>query len=136
MAAEAPAAAGREVVVRVRGLHAGYDGRPVLEDVSFDVYRGEVFVILGGSGCGKSTLLKHMIGLIPPIRGTIEIEGRDLTRATGEERYRLVRRFGVLYQSGALFSSMTLAENVALPLEEFTQLPPHAIDLLVRLKLD
>jgi phospholipid/cholesterol/gamma-HCH transport system ATP-binding protein len=123
-------------VIRVRGLRAGYDDRAILEDVSFDVSRGEVFVILGGSGCGKSTLLKHMIGLVDPLGGTVEIDGADLTAARGEERLGILRKFGVLYQSGALFSSLTLAENVALPLEEFTDLPPDAIDLLVHLKLD
>jgi phospholipid/cholesterol/gamma-HCH transport system ATP-binding protein len=122
--------------VRVRGLTAAYDGRTILEDVSFDVRRGEVFVILGGSGCGKSTLLRHMIGLVSPAAGTVEIDGEDLTAATGGARLAILRKFGVLYQSGALFSSMNLAENVALPLEEFTDLPPSAIDLLVRLKLD
>lgn len=123
-------------VIRVRGLSAGYDGRAILENVSFDVRRGEVFVILGGSGCGKSTLMRHMIGLVPPTAGTVEIDGEDLTAAQGEARRRILRRFGVLYQSGALFSSMTLARNVALPLEEFTDLPRDAIDLLVHLKLD
>lgn len=123
-------------VIRVRGLRAGYDGRAILDDVSFDVRRGEVFVILGGSGCGKSTLLRHMIGLTDPLAGTIEIEGADLVAAQGDERLRMQRRFGVLFQSGALFSSLTLAENVALPLEEFTSLPREAIDLVVRLKLD
>lgn len=125
-----------DVVVRVRDLKAGYEGRVILDHVSFDVRRGEVFVILGGSGSGKSTLLKHVIGLLPPIAGTVEIEGDDLTAATGEARRAILRRFGVLYQSGALFSSMTLAENVALPLEEFTELPADAIDHLVHLKLD
>ena len=123
-------------IIRVRGLSAGYDGRAILEDVSFDVHRGEVFVILGGSGCGKSTLLRHMIGLAEPIRGTVEIDGDDFTACTGDARQAILRKFGVLYQSGALFSSMTLAENVALPLEEFTSLPREAIDLVVRLKLD
>ena len=123
-------------ILRVRGLRAAYGDRVILEDVSFDVRRGEVFVILGGSGCGKSTLLKHLIGLIPPAAGTIEIDGDELTTAAGEARLRILRKFGVLYQSGALFSSMTLAENVALPLEEFTDLPPEAVELLVGLKLD
>jgi phospholipid/cholesterol/gamma-HCH transport system ATP-binding protein len=95
-----------------------------------------VFVILGGSGCGKSTLLKHMIGLVQPVAGTIEIDGEELTTAHGDARLGILRKFGVLYQSGALFSSMTLAGNVALPLEEFTDLPREAIDMIVRLKLD
>ena len=124
-----------DAAVRVEGLAAAYDGRTVLERVTFDVRRGEVFVILGGSGCGKSTLLKHLIGLYRPAAGRIEIEGADLTTAAGDTRLAILRRFGVLYQSGALFSSMTLAENVALPLEEFTDLPRKAIDEIVRVKL-
>lgn len=131
----APPPAPGEPVIRVRGLRAAFDGRTILEDVSFDVRRGEVFVILGGSGCGKSTLLRHMIGLLAPASGTIEIDGEDLTASGGAARLAILRKFGVLYQSGALFSSLTLAENVALPLEEFTDLPRPAIDALVRLKL-
>ena len=122
-------------IIRVRNLDAGYDGRPILEDVSFDVHRGEVFVILGGSGCGKSTLLKHMIGLLDPLRGTIEIDGGNLTSASGAARLAILRKFGVLYQSGALFSSMSLVENVSLPLEEFTTLPPDAIHEIAKTKL-
>lgn len=136
MADTAPTATAQENVLEVRGLRAAYDDRVILEGVSFDVRRGEVFVILGGSGCGKSTLLKHLIGLVEPTEGTIRIEGDELTTASGDARLRIQRKFGVLYQSGALFSSMTVAENVALPLEEFTALPRDAIDLLVRLKLD
>lgn len=132
------AAGSRETqpAVRVSGLRAAFDGRTILENVSFDVRRGEVFVILGGSGCGKSTLLKHMIGLMHPAAGTVEIEGRDLTASHGAERMSILSRFGVLYQSGALFSSLTVAQNVALPLEEFTALPPRAIAELVRIKLE
>ena len=133
--ADGVAAGAGDAVVRVRDLVAAYAGRVVLEDVSFDVRRGEVFVILGGSGCGKSTLLKHMIGLHHPASGRVEIEGEDLTASAGEARLAILRRLGVLYQSAALFSSMTLAENVALPLEEFTDLPREAIDALVRVKL-
>ncbi|MCG3133263.1 MAG: putative ribonucleotide transport ATP-binding protein mkl [Planctomycetes bacterium] len=125
-----------EPAVRVTGLRAAFDGRTILENVSFDVRRGEVFVILGGSGCGKSTLLKHMIGLLHPAEGRVEIEGRDLTAARGAGRQSILSRFGVLYQSGALFSSLTVAQNVALPLEEFTSLPKEAIRSLVRIKLE
>jgi phospholipid/cholesterol/gamma-HCH transport system ATP-binding protein len=94
-----------------------------------------VFVILGGSGCGKSTLLRHLIGLRPPASGTIELCGERFDDAVGERRARLQRRFGVLYQSGALFSGMTLAGNVALPLEEFTDLPREAIRRIASRKL-
>lgn len=122
-------------IIEARNLTIGYGGEPVLKDVSFDVRRGEVFVILGGSGCGKSTLLKHLIGLYPPIKGEILIEGRELVAAEGDERRAILKRIGVSYQSGALFGSMTLAENVRLPLEEYTDLPEGALSLLAWMKL-
>ncbi len=122
-------------IISVRHLTAAYGGRVIIDDVSFDVARGEVFVILGGSGSGKSTLLKHMIGLYPPASGEVLIEGRDLIQAFGDERERILRSFGVGYQSGALFGSMTLIENVRLPLEEFTDLPEEAMNVIARLKL-
>jgi len=124
----------REVIIRVEDFTAAYDGQVVLEHVSFEVYAGEVFAILGGSGCGKSTLLKHMIGLYRPAAGRILIDGDDIA-AAGEERLAILRKFGVMYQSGALFGSMTLRENVSLPLEEFTDLPPEAIRLIALMKL-
>jgi phospholipid/cholesterol/gamma-HCH transport system ATP-binding protein len=107
----------------------------VLRAINFEVYRGEVFAILGGSGCGKSTLLKHMIGLYKPASGRVLIDGQDITAADGSARLEILRKFGVMYQSGALFGSMTLLENVALPLEEFTGLPPEAIRLIATMKL-
>jgi phospholipid/cholesterol/gamma-HCH transport system ATP-binding protein len=121
--------------VRVSGLRAVYGDRTVLEDVSFDVRPGEVFAVLGGSGSGKSTLLKHLIGLMQPAAGTVELSGQDLARAAGPDRTRLLRGFGVLFQSGALFSSMTVEENVALALEEATELGPAAVRTVARLKL-
>jgi phospholipid/cholesterol/gamma-HCH transport system ATP-binding protein len=108
----------------------------ILRDLDFEVNAGEVFVILGGSGCGKSTLLKHMISLYPPLAGRVLINGSDLTSADEVERRRIMRGFGVMYQSGALFGSMTLLENVRLPLEEYTDLPEAAIDLIARMKLE
>jgi phospholipid/cholesterol/gamma-HCH transport system ATP-binding protein len=122
-------------IIEVEGLTAGYPGRTILEGVSFAVSAGEVFVILGGSGCGKSTLLKHMIGLLPPAAGRVRLEGKDLTSAAGAEREAILRRLGVMYQQGALFGSMTLLENVRLPLETFTTLPPEARDAVARSKL-
>jgi phospholipid/cholesterol/gamma-HCH transport system ATP-binding protein len=122
-------------IIRVENLTAAYDGTVILDRISFEIYRGEVFGILGGSGSGKSTLLKHMIGLYKPVRGRIAIDGHDIVTAQGEERREILRRFGVLYQSGALFGSMTVIENVCLPLEEFTDLPPEAIRLVALLKL-
>ena len=125
-----------EVIIRVEDLTAGYDDRTILEHVTFDVRRGEVFVILGGSGCGKSTLLKHMIGLYPPVAGHVLIDGADIVAADGDARDAILRRFGVMYQSGALFGSMTLLENVRLPLEAFTELDLRQMDLVSRMKLD
>lgn len=124
-----------EPIIEVRNLTAGYGRRIVLRDLSFEVRRGEVFVILGRSGSGKSTLLKHLIGLYQPVSGEILIDGRDLVKASGDERQGLLRQFGVLYQSGALFGSMTVLQNVRLPLDEFTDLPRVAKDLVALSKL-
>jgi len=123
-------------IIRVEGLTAGYGDFILLQDVSFDVRRGEVFVILGGSGCGKSTLLKHMIGLYPPKTGRVLIDGDDIVSADDATLHRILRKIGVMYQSGALFGSMTLLENVRLPLEEYTDLDNEAIDLIGRMKLE
>ncbi|HMO65549.1 MAG TPA: ATP-binding cassette domain-containing protein [Verrucomicrobiota bacterium] len=122
-------------VIRVEGLEAGYGPLTVLKDVSFEVRRGEVFVVLGGSGCGKTTLLRQMIGLETPRAGRIWFGGDELTAGDPAGRERIRRRFGVMFQSGALFGSMTVAENVMLPLEVFTRLPPDARQLAALLKL-
>ncbi len=122
-------------VIIVEGLTARYGDVTILEDVSFEVRRGERFMILGGSGCGKSTLLKHMIGLLQPHRGRVVIDGVDITRADEETLNRVRSRIGVLFQADALFGSMSLAENVALPLAEYTALPPGLIRDIVRMKL-
>lgn len=123
------------VLIEVQHLYAGYDGVAILDDVNFDVRQGEVFGILGGSGGGKSTILKHMIGLLPPVSGSVKFGGEDIVGADGEELERIRRRFGVMYQSGALFGSMTLLENVRLPIEVYTELPEDAMNLLARMKL-
>jgi len=130
-----PAEPKQERIIQVENFTAAYDHQVVLDRVNFEVYRGEVFAILGGSGCGKSTLLKHMIGLYKPAAGRILIDGQDIAATDGEARLKILRKFGVMYQSGALFGSMTLLENVALPLEEFTDLPPEAIRLIATMKL-
>ena len=122
-------------IVEVRDLTAAYGDDVVLDGVSMQVNAGEVFVIAGGSGCGKSTLLKHMIGLYEPVAGHVLIDGRDIVGAFGAERTRILNRIGVTYQGGALFGSMSLLENVRLPLEEFTELPPEAMDLIALTKL-
>jgi phospholipid/cholesterol/gamma-HCH transport system ATP-binding protein len=107
----------------------------VMKDLTFTVNHGDIFIIMGGSGCGKSTLLRHMIGLIKPAKGRILYGDVDINAAPPEEKERLLRRFGILYQSGALWSSMTLAENVALPLQEFTDLSPADVAEVAALKL-
>jgi phospholipid/cholesterol/gamma-HCH transport system ATP-binding protein len=125
-----------DAIIRVEHLTIGYDERPVLRDLNFQVMPGEVFVIVGGSGSGKSTLLKHMIGLYQPISGRIWLDGIDFVNASGDSRLQALRRIGVTYQSGALFGSMTLAQNVRLPLEEYTDLPDEAMELIAAMKLD
>jgi phospholipid/cholesterol/gamma-HCH transport system ATP-binding protein len=125
----------QQPIIKVEDLTAAYQGEVILERVSFEVYAGEVFAILGGSGSGKSTLLKHMIGLYKPASGKVLIDNEDITHAEGSERLNILREFGVTYQSGALFGSMTLLDNVRLPLEEFTNLPPEAIKRIALMKL-
>lgn len=126
---------GNNTIIRVEEMTARYGDVLVLDALSFEVKRGEIFVILGGSGCGKSTLLKHMIGLYKPSSGDIKIGDASVVHTQGVERDALIRRFGVMYQSGALFGSMTLLENVCLPLEEFTGLGREACELIARMKL-
>ena len=122
-------------LIEVRDLNCGYGARTILKDINFDIQRGEVVAVLGGSGCGKSTLLKHLIGLYPPQSGSILIAGNELVGSMGEARSDILRHFGVMFQSGALFGSMSILDNVALPLESFSQLDAIAIDALARLKL-
>jgi len=121
--------------IEVRNLTMAYGDYVVMRDLSFKIRRGEIFVIMGGSGSGKSTLLRHMIGLIEPATGEVLYDGWSFTRAGADERTAMLRRFGVLYQGGALWSAMTLAENVGLPLGEFTDLTPAAINDIASLKL-
>ena len=121
--------------IDVRHLTMRYGPLVVMRDLNFSVNRGEVFVIMGGSGSGKSTLLKHLIGLKAPAEGVILMDGENFGAAGEEERKHVLRRMGVLYQNGALWSGLTLAENVALPLTEFTKLGAGAIDDVVQFKL-
>ena len=125
----------QDPIIRVENLTAAFKGNLILKELTFEVNRGEVFIILGTSGCGKSTLLKHMIGLYRPRSGHVFIEGRDIAGLEGEERLSILKKIGVMYQRGALFGSMTLLENVRLPLEEFTDLPSPAMDLIASMKL-
>jgi phospholipid/cholesterol/gamma-HCH transport system ATP-binding protein len=124
-----------EALIRVEDLAAGYEGNAILEHITFEVRRGEVFGILGGSGSGKTTIMKHMIGLLPPVGGRVLFGDDDMWAAGEATRERILRNMGVMYQSGALFGSMTLLENVRLPLEVYTDLPDDAIDLVARMKL-
>lgn len=124
-----------EPIIKVQNLKAGYDDEVVIENATFDVKKGEIFVILGGSGCGKSTLLKHMIGLYDPMAGDVYIKDKNIVTAKGKERQEIYRSFGVMYQSGALWGSMTVLENLRLPLEEYTSLPSEAMDMICQIKL-
>jgi len=122
-------------IIEVAGLVCGYGDTVVLRDVTFSVRRGELFFVIGGSGCGKSTLLRHMIGLRRPFAGSVSYFGKNFIEAAPGERRALLKTFGVLYQGSALWSSLTLRENVALPLDEYTALTPREINQIVMLKL-
>src|SRR4029453_11408760 len=121
--------------ITVRDLTMAFGSFVVMHDLNFAVRRGSIFFIIGGGGCGKSTLLRHMIGLNEPAKGEVLYGDVNFTRASPEERERLRRGVGVLYQTGALWSSMTLAENVGLPLGEFTDLSEPEIEEVASLKL-
>ena len=121
--------------IEVRGLTMQYGPLVVMRELNFQVRKGEIFVIMGGSGSGKSTLMRHMIGLQKPSEGSILFEGVDFLEADLDARREILRRMGVLYQNGALWSGLTLAENVALPLEEYTDLDAETIDEITSLKL-
>lgn len=121
--------------IEVEHLKCGYDADIVLEDVSFNVARGEVFFVIGGSGCGKSTLLRHMVGLHAPRAGTVKFFGQPFSAADLTARRAMLKTFGMLFQSGALWTSLTLRENVSLPLEEYTTLSKRDILELATLKL-
>src|ERR671934_681382 len=124
-----------EAHIVVRDLTMAYGSFVIQRDLTFTVQRGDIFIIMGGSGCGKSTLLRHLIGLNAPAQGEVLIDGENLWTAAPEDQERIKRRFGVLFQSGGLWSSMTLAENVTLPLEAYTDLRPRQIREVVSLKL-
>ena len=121
--------------ITVENLTMAYGDFVIQRDLDFIINRGDIFIIMGGSGCGKSTLLRHMIGLKSPAQGDVLYEGQSFWHADAAHRDQIMRRFGVLFQSGALWSSMTLAENVALPLEEYTKLGPKQVREIVSLKL-
>jgi phospholipid/cholesterol/gamma-HCH transport system ATP-binding protein len=124
-----------EPALSLRNLRVSYGEREILHGISFDVVRGETLVILGGSGSGKSTLLRTLVGLEKPSAGEIWIKGRDLAKTSAEEMDEIRRKIGMSFQSGALFGSMTVGENVALPLREHTRLEDSTIEIILRLKL-
>jgi phospholipid/cholesterol/gamma-HCH transport system ATP-binding protein len=121
--------------IEVKGLEMGYGSYVLMRDINFTVNRAEVMIIMGGSGCGKSTLLKYLIGLKEVEKGEIIYHGQSFSQASQKEKEEMQRTFGVLYQAGALWSSLTLAENVALPLEQYTKLTSNEIAEIVSLKL-
>ena len=125
-----------ESIIRVEDLTVAYGDNVVLENINFEVQPGEIFVILGGSGCGKSTLLKHMISLREPVKGRVLIDGMDVVAAEGPGLLEILRRIGVMYQNGALFGSMNLLDNICLVLEEFTNLPRDAMEMIAMMKLN
>ncbi len=122
-------------IIEVRDLTARYGESVILSSVSFDILRGEILAIIGGSGCGKTTLLRHLVGLRAPSGGTVRIDGQLMTGDDEAAFNDALHKIGVLFQGGALFGSMTLAENVALPIQEYTDLPPSAVSTLVHMKL-
>ena len=121
--------------IHVENLTVGYGARVVQENLTFDINKGDVFIVMGGSGCGKSTLMRALVGLLPPMKGTVEVLGQNLWKMDEEERTPLLRRVGVMYQGGALWSSMTLLENVSLPLRRHTSLRDRMIDDIAAFKL-
>lgn len=127
---------GKKITISIQNLIKSFDGRRVLDGITFDVYQGETFVIMGGSGCGKSTLLRHMTGAIRPDSGRICFADKDITGLDEEAMEQIKRRFGMSFQSSALIDYLTVEENVALPLKEHTQLDPKIISIIVRMKLN
>lgn len=124
-----------EAQIKVKNLTVAYGDYVLLKNISFEVCRGDIFIIMGASGGGKSSLLRVLTGLMPAASGEVFIDGINFSSATPEEQKKIMRRCGILYQSGALFSSMTLADNIALPLQQYTNYSPALIKELVSLKL-
>jgi len=125
----------KDIIIEVKNLTAHYGETLVLEGISFNVARGEIFVIIGGSGCGKTTLLKHMTALLHPTTGSVVYDGVDITLMDEDQRSTIQRNLGIAFQSGGLFNSMTVGDNVALPLREYGNADEHLIQAIVRLKL-
>jgi phospholipid/cholesterol/gamma-HCH transport system ATP-binding protein len=126
---------GKEAHITIKDLTMAFGSFVVQRDLTFEINRSDIFIIMGGSGCGKSTLLRHMIGLIAPAKGQIFYDDVSFWEVEPDQRNRIIRKVGILYQSGALWSSMTLAENIALPLQQYTDLNPGQIREIIALKL-
>ncbi len=124
------------VIIRIEHLKKSFGDRMVLNDIHFEIYRGETMVVMGGSGCGKSTLLRHLIGAMKPDEGRVLFMGEDLNELDGDGLDQIRRKFGMLFQSSALFDSLTVGENIALPLKEHTKLDDKIINIIVRMKLE
>jgi len=128
--------AGKSPIIEVRRLTKSFGTQRVLEAINLDVYPGEIMVVIGGSGCGKSTLLRHLIGSLTPDQGSVKLFGAEITTMSEAELNKIRKRFGVVFQSGALFNSLSLGENVALPLREHTELDASTIETMVKIKLE
>ena len=126
----------KEVVISVKNIFKNFGSRRILNGVSVDIYQGETLVVMGGSGCGKSTFLRHLIGSIRPDSGEVWMFGKDIAKASEDEMDEIRKKFGMLFQSGALFDSMTVGENIALPLRQHTKLDNNVISIIVKMKLE
>lgn len=124
-----------KAIIKATDLSVGYGDYVLLHDANYQVNQGDVFIIMGGSGCGKSSMLRVLTGLLPPLKGRVEIEGVNMVTASAEQIQKIRQKSGILYQSGALFSSMTLAENIMLPLQQYSDYSPATIRELAGLKL-
>ncbi|NQT06900.1 MAG: ABC transporter ATP-binding protein [Candidatus Omnitrophica bacterium] len=126
----------REVVVKSENVHKKFGDRSILNGIDLEIYRGETFVIMGGSGCGKSTFLRHLIGALKPDSGKIHLLGKDIISLKETEMDEIRKKIGMSFQSSALFDSMTVGENISLPLREHTKLDGSVIDIVVKMKLE
>ncbi len=126
----------KEAIIRIENLKKTFSGRPVLKGVNLNIYRGETMVIMGGSGCGKSTLLRHIIGAMRPDEGRVIFMGKDVSTLDEEGLNEIRKKFGMLFQSAALFDSMNVGQNIALPLKEHTKLDPKIISIIVKMKME
>ncbi len=126
----------KEVIINVKNITKKFGDRTILNGISLDIYEGETLVIMGGSGCGKSTFLRHLIGAIRPDSGEVWMFGKDIAKASDDEMDEIRKKFGMLFQSGALFDSMTVGENIALPLREHTKLDENIISIVIKMKLE